>query len=126
MATGQTLGLSLRLSRLRSDCAFARLRHEMRPVVDRRRFIGMLAGGLLAAPFSAARAANTRAQDRALEAWNACTTGPTTARLDLIEAKGRIHFHYSGPSDGARMTACPQEKRVRFRASPGQETGKSP
>jgi hypothetical protein len=95
-------------------------------MMDRRAFIGALAGGLLAAPFSAARAANTPAQDRALEAWNACTTGPTTARLDLIEAKGRIHFHYSESSDGAHMTACLREKRVRFRASPGQETGKSP
>lgn len=94
--------------------------------MDRRAFISTLAGGLLSAPFSAARAGNTPAQDRSLEAWNACTTGPTTARLDLIEAKGRIHFHYSGPSDGARMTACLQEKRVRFRASPGPETGKSP
>ena len=41
-------------------------------------------------------------------------------------AKGRIHFHYSVPLDGARMTACLREKRVRFRASPGPETGKSP
>jgi hypothetical protein len=52
--------------------------------------------------------------------------GPTTARLDLTEAKGRIHFHYSEPSDGTRMTACLREKQVRFRASPGRETGKSP
>ena len=94
-------------------------------MTERRAFLGTLAGGLLAAPFSAARAANTPAQDRALEAWNACSTGPTTARLDLIEARGRIHFHYSEPSDGARMTACLREKGVRFRASPGQETGKS-
>jgi len=94
--------------------------------MDRRTFVVTLAGALLAAPFSAARTPNTPAQDRALEAWNACTTGPTTARLDQIEAKGRIHFHYSGPSDGARMTDCLREKRVRFRASPGPETGKYP
>jgi hypothetical protein len=78
--------------------------------MDRRTFVATLAGGLLAASFSAARAPNTPAQDRALEAWSACTTGPATARLDQIEAKGRIHFHYSEPSDGARMTACLREK----------------
>ncbi len=94
--------------------------------MDRRAFLGTVAGGLLAAPSSAARTVNTSAQDRALEAWNACTTGPTTARLDLIDEKGRIHFHYSVPLDGGRMTACLREKRVRFRASPGPETGKSP
>src|SRR6185295_9038114 len=37
-------------SRLRSHGAFARLRHEMRSVMDRRAFIGTLAGSLLAAP----------------------------------------------------------------------------
>ena len=47
--------------------------------------VGLIAFGLLAAPFFAARAANTPAQDRALQAWDSCTTGPTTARLDLIE-----------------------------------------
>ena len=95
-------------------------------MMERRALLGLIAFGLLAVPFSAARAANTPAQDRALQAWNACTTGRTTARLDLIEAKGRIHFHYSEPSDGTRMTACLREKRVQVRASPGQETGKSP
>jgi hypothetical protein len=90
--------------------------------MERRAFLA----GLVAAPFFATRAPNTPAQDRALEAWNSCTTGPTTARLDQIEAEGRIHFHYSEPSDGARMTACLREKRVRFRTSPGGETSKAP
>lgn len=94
--------------------------------MERRAFLGLVVGGLVAASFSAATAANTPAQDRALQAWNACTTGPTTARLDQIEAKGRIHFHYSEPSDGTRMTSCLREKRVQVRASPGPETGKSP
>ena len=95
-------------------------------MMERRTFLGLIAGGLLAASFSAARAANTPAQDRALEAWNACTRGRTTALLDQIEAKGRIHFHYFEPSDGTRMTACLQEKRAQVRASPERETGKSP
>jgi hypothetical protein len=95
-------------------------------MMERRAFLGLVVGGLVAASFSAATAANTPAQDRALQAWNACTTGPTTARLDQIEAKGRIHFHYSEPSDGTRMTSCLREKRVQVRASPGPETGKSP
>lgn len=95
-------------------------------MMERRAFVGLIAGGLVVASFSMARAANTPAQDRALQAWDACTTGPTTARLDQIEAKGRIHFHYSEPSDGTRMTACLREKRVRVRASPGPEPGKSP
>jgi hypothetical protein len=95
-------------------------------MMERLAFLGLIAGGLLPAPSSAARAANTPAQERALEARNACTTGRTTARLDQIEAKGRIHFHYSEPSDGTRMTACLREKRVQVRASPGRETGKSP
>jgi hypothetical protein len=94
--------------------------------MERRTLVGLIAFGLLAAPFFAARAANTPAQDRALQAWDSRTTGPTTARLDLIEAKGRIHFHYSEPSDGTRMTACLREKRVPVRASPERETDKSP
>ena len=56
--------------------------------MERRALVGLIAFALLAAPFFTARAANTPAQDRALQAWNSCPTGPTTARLDQIEAAG--------------------------------------
>jgi hypothetical protein len=91
-----------------------------------RAFLHLLAACLLSAPLVAAGPADTPAQDRALDAWHACTTGPTTARLDRIDPNGRIHFHYSGPSERARMTACLREKRMEFRSSPKRETGKTP
>ncbi len=45
--------LWVRPSRLRSNSAFARLRHGMRHVLERRTFLGTLAGGFLAAPLAA-------------------------------------------------------------------------
>src|SRR5216684_3360277 len=49
----RSLPQSVRPSRQRSDSAFARLRHGMSPVMERRALLVGLAGGLLAAPLAA-------------------------------------------------------------------------